>query len=66
MNKNTSERVMIEELEGRELFSMSMTPSIPIPPPGPTASRIVVVQGESDPKPTASVVIQIIAVLIGL
>ena len=68
MNGNTSERVMIEELEGRELFAVSLTPSIPIPPPSPTVSKIVVVQGASDPKPTttAPVVISIIAVLIGL
>ena len=66
MNSNTGNGMMMEQLEGRELFAVSLTPSIPIPPPSPTASRIVVVQGASDPKPTTNVVISIIGILIGL
>ena len=59
---------MMENLESRELFSVSLTPSIPIPPPSGTTSKIVVVTGTSDPKPAtlSPVVISIIAVLIGL
>jgi len=57
--------VMMENLESRELFSVSLTPSIPIPPPSPTSSKIVVVS-TTDPKPTTNVVISIIGILIGL
>ena len=55
--------VMMEELEDRQLYSVSLTPSIPIPPPSPTTSNLVVV---STTQPTTNVVISIIAVLIGL
>jgi hypothetical protein len=60
--------VMMENLESRELYSVSLTPSIPIPPPSPTATKLVVVTSASDPAPIQSpgVVISIIAVLIGL
>jgi len=58
--------VMMEELEDRQLYSVSLTPSIPIPPPSPTSSKLVVVVSTTDPKPTTNVVISIIAVLIGL
>ncbi len=58
--------VMMEGLEDRQLYSVSLTPSIPIPPPSPTASHLVVVT-DKEPAPTLSpVVISIIAVLIGL
>ena len=58
--------VMIERLEGRELFAVSLTPSIPIPPPSPTMS-VSAVTSPRDPAsglPTGRV--GIIAVLIGL
>ena len=58
--------VMMENLEDRQLYSVSLTPSIPIPPPSPTASHLVVVVSTTDPKPTTNVLISIIAVLIGL
>ena len=58
--------VMMEELEDRQLYSVSLTPSIPIPPPSPTTSNLVVVVSTTDPKPTTNVLISIIAVLIGL
>ncbi len=59
--------VMMETLEDRQLYSVSLTPSIPIPPPSPTVSRLVVVVGAQDPPPTTTnVVINIIGVLIGL
>ena len=58
--------VMMENLEDRQLYSVSLTPSIPIPPPSPTASKLVVVVSTTDPKPTTNVLISIIAVLIGL
>ena len=57
--------VMMENLEDRQLYSVSLTPSIPIPPPSPTASHLVVVS-TTHPKPTTNVLISIIAVLIGL
>jgi len=57
---------MMEEMEGRTLYAVSLTPSIPIPPPRPTASHLVVVEDKA-PTPTLSpVVISIIAVLIGM
>lgn len=59
---------MMETLEDRQLYSVSLTPSIPIPPPSPTVSRLVVVVGANEPAPatTPNVVISIIAVLIGM
>ena len=57
--------VMMESLEDRQLYSVSLTPSIPIPPPSPTASKLIVVTSTSQP-PTTNVVISIIGVLIGL
>jgi hypothetical protein len=65
-NNVTNNPVMMENLEDRQLYSVSLTPSIPIPPPSPTSSRIVVVQSATNPPPTTNVVISIIAVLIGL
>ena len=56
---------MMEALEDRQLYAVSLTPSIPIPPPSPTASRLVVVEPASTPVQT-NVVISIIAVLIGM
>jgi hypothetical protein len=58
---------MMEQLEDRQLYSASMmTPSIPIPPPGPSSSsRLVVVSPTIAPVQTNLVVIAIIAVLIG-
>jgi len=59
--------VMMENLEGRELFSVSLTPSIPIPPPTQTTStNLVVVVSTTDPKPTTNVLISIIGILVGL
>jgi len=58
--------VMMERLEDRQLYSVSLTPSIPIPPPSPTKSNLVVVVSTTDPKPTTNVVISIIGILIGL
>ena len=67
--KNNVQRespAMMEALEDRQLYSVSMTPSIPIPPPSPnTASRLVVVQPTVAPVQTNLVVIAIISVLIG-
>jgi hypothetical protein len=58
---------MMEQLEDRQLYSVSLTPSIPIPPPSPTSSRLVVVTSTTAPAPVSpNVVISIIAVLIGL
>jgi len=57
---------MMEALEDRQLYAVSLTPSIPIPPPSPTASRLVVVAPTTAPAPTTNVVISIIAVLIAL
>ncbi len=59
---------MMEALEDRQLYAVSLTPSIPIPPPSPTSpSRLIVVTSASDPQPVqTNVVISIIAVLIGL
>ena len=58
--------VMMEELEDRQLYAVSLTPSIPIPPASPTSSNLVVVTSTSAPQPAPNVVISIIAVLIGL
>jgi hypothetical protein len=57
---------MMEALEDRQLYSVSLTPSIPIPPPSPSVSRLVVVTPTSAPPPTTNVVISIIGILIGL
>ena len=58
---------MMEQLEDRQLYSVSLTPSIPIPPPSPSVSRLVVVTPTTAPPPVSpNVVISIIAVLIGL
>jgi len=66
-NNVTNNPVMMENLEDRQLYSVSLTPSIPIPPPRTTTtSSIVVVQGATDPQPTTNVIISIIGVLIGL
>ncbi len=69
-NKNNVREnpAMMENLESRELFSVSLTPSIPIPPPGPTATKLVVVTSTTDPAPGGLLpaVQNIIAVLIGL
>jgi hypothetical protein len=69
-NNVTNNPVMMENLEDRQLYSVSLTPSIPIPPPRTTTtSSIVVVQGAKDPvptTPTTNVVISIIGILIGL
>jgi hypothetical protein len=56
---------MMEALEDRQLYAVSLTPSIPIPPPSPTVSKLVVVQPATEPVQT-NVVISIIAVLIGM
>jgi hypothetical protein len=69
VNKNNQNEnaAMMEALEDRQLYSVSLTPSIPIPPPSPTVSRIVVVTPTTAPPPVQpNVVISIIAVLIGL
>ncbi len=59
--------VMMEELEDRQLYSVSLTPSIPIPPPSPTKSNLVVVVSTTQPTTTLLPAVQnIIAVLIGL
>ena len=60
--------VMMENLENRQLYSVSLTPSIPIPPPSPTATKLVVVTSSADPAPGGLLpaVQNIIAVLIGL
>jgi hypothetical protein len=56
--------VMMEQLEDRQLYSVSLTPSIPIPPPSPTSSHLVVVS-TTEPAPRLSlVVISIIGILI--
>lgn len=70
-NKNNTHReapAMMESLEDRQLYSVSLTPSIPIPPPSPTStSKLVVVTSTTDPAPVqTNVVISIIAVLIGM
>jgi hypothetical protein len=58
---------MMEPLEDRQLYAVSLTPSIPIPPPSPTSSKLVVVTSTTDPAPVqTNVVISIIAVLIGM
>ena len=57
--------VMMEQLEDRQLYAVSLTPSIPSPPPSPSASRLVVVQPTIAPVQTNLVVIAIIGVLIG-
>jgi hypothetical protein len=56
---------MMEALEDRQLYAVSLTPSIPIPPPSPTSSNLVVVQPTIAPVQTNLVVIAIIGVLIG-
>jgi len=57
---------MMEQLEDRELYAVSLTPTIPIPPPSSnTVSRLVVVQPTVAPVQTNLVVIAIISVLIG-
>lgn len=64
-NKVRENPVMIEELESRELYSVSALPAVQCPSdPGPTSSRLVVVT--TTQPPTTNVVISIIAVLIGL
>ena len=67
-NQRQENPAMMEALEDRQLYSVSLTPSIPIPPPSPTVSRLVVVPSANDPPPatTPNVVISIIAVLIGM
>jgi len=67
-NQRQENPAMMEALEDRQLYSVSLTPSIPIPPPSPTVSRLVVVTSANDPPPatTPNVVISIIAVLIGM
>ena len=58
--------VMMEELEDRQLYAVSLTPSIPIPPPSPTSSNLVVVS-TTEPTGTLLPAVQhIIAILIGL
>jgi hypothetical protein len=58
---------MMEPLEDRQLYSVSLTPSIPIPPPSTSPSKLVVVTSTTDPAPAqTNVVIAIIAVLIGM
>ena len=65
-NNNVHENpAMMEALEDRQLYAVSLTPSIPIPPPSPTVSRLVVVEPTTQPVQT-NVVISIIAVLIGM
>jgi hypothetical protein len=55
---------MMEALEDRQLYAVSLTPTIPIPPPSPTVSRLVVVEPATTPI-QPNVVISIIAILIG-
>jgi hypothetical protein len=58
---------MMEALEDRQLYSVSLTPSIPIPPPSTSPSKLIVVTSASDPQPVqTNVVISIIGILIGL
>ena len=58
---------MMEALEDRQLYSVSLTPSIPIPPPTTSPSKLIVVTSANDPPPVqTNVVISIIAVLIGM
>ncbi len=69
INVRRENPVMMENLENRELFAVSLTPSIPIPPPSPTMSKLVVVVSTSDPAPGGllpAVQKAIIAILIGL
>jgi hypothetical protein len=67
-NNNVHENpAMMEALEDRQLYAVSLTPSIPIPPPSPTVSRLVVVESPATTPPVqTNVVISIIAVLIGM
>ena len=69
VNKNNGNEnpAMMDALEDRQLYAVSLTPSIPIPPPSPTASKLVVVTSTTDPAPVqTNVVISIIGVLIGM
>ena len=67
INQRQETPAMMEALEDRQLYSVSLTPSIPIPPPSTSPSKLIVVTSTTDPAPVqTNVVISIIAVLIGL